>query len=407
MKEVLKTKYNKYDTYLFVIIISTIYGRWGLLHPTTIIPIVLLPSLISNRKVLEKYASKFFYFFVFWQVYSFFSLLWVKDMQNGYLDTFLLFVHFLLFLEIIVFSFKAKNPIRSIVYAWTIAFSLTAIVAVWEIFTNQHLASARVEKEYYGDLGGDFFIKEYATFTFYNPNTYCLFICLSFSFILYFYSQSRTRRKRYLSMFIAFLAIFIVAKDSSRGALISMAIMLATFIYYRLEFSRYKEKIAIFMAVLLVSFFLFLYGETLFGSIIFRIENKGLLESNARLLLLYTGWELFKSSNGLGSGVGSMMYELGHSSYNPTSYLVVHNMIMEILIEYGVLILFGLLLFFCQLYKNFKKMNDISRFCIVGALLAFPFYSVINSENLRPHFIWVFFASIYCFSIPLFNRNIR
>ena len=396
MKELLKR--NKYDIYLFIIIVSTIYSRWGLLHPTTFLAIFFLPKLYDNTHLIQKYVKHISLFFMFWMFYAFVSFFWAPDTQNAYLDLFLLFIHFTLFLEIVVFSIKANYPIRTIIGSWAFAFFLTSIVGLWEIITNNHLETAREEAEYYTHSRTDYFKKEYAIVTFYNPNTYCLFICMAFPFILYLISLSKNKIKLIRNLALAFIGIFIMSRDSSRGGLITMAIMLAIYFFYRIKSRSNRIRFYAVIAVSIIGVLVYYFGESFFASILFRLEENELLESDAREILISSSWKMFLESNGFGKGVGSMIYVLGHTNTNPTPYLYVHNMLMETLLQYGAIIGLGLICFLIYLLFNSRKVNDTAKSIIVGAVLSFPFYSVINSENLRPHFIWVFFASIYIIS---------
>ena len=62
--------------------------------------------------------------------------------------------------------------------------------------------------------------------------------------------------------------------------------------------------------------------------------------------------------------------------------------------------------FLWRLYKNAKKITEINmKSVLMGAVISFPFYSIINSENLRPHFIWVFFATIYVLSLAKLKKE--
>ena len=396
MKETLKR--NKYDIYLFIIIVSIIYSRWGILHPTTFLAIIFLPKLYDNTHLIQKYVKHISLFFMFWMFYAFISFFWAPDSRNAYLDLFFLFIHFTLFLEIIVFSIKANRPIQTIIGSWAIAFFLTSIIGLWEIFTNNHLDSARIEKEYYTHSLNDYYKKEYATVTFYNPNTYCLFITMAFPFLLYLTSFSKTTIELIRNILLAFVAVFIVSRDSSRGGIITMAMMLAIYFFYRIKSKSNRIRFYAVTAVAIIGVLVYYFGESFFASILFRLEENELLESDAREMLISSSWKMFLESNGFGKGVGSMMYMLENSPTNPTRFLYVHNMLMETLLQYGAIIGLGLICFLIYLLFNSRKVNDTAKSIIIGAVLSFPFYSVINSENLRPHFIWVFFASIYIIS---------
>ncbi len=385
---------NKYDTFLFVIIVSTIYGRWGWFHPTTLLSIFFLPQLLKNSNILKLTSTKIFVsFLMFWLAYAFLSLVWTPKLADGCLDIFFLFIHVILFLEIIVFSFKANNPLQTIAKAWVCAFLLTSVIAMWEIISGNHLLSAREESDAFVESRGD----TYASVTFYNPNTYCYFMCLSFPFILYTLSQSKGWGIK--NMVIVLLVIFIMSRNSSRGGLLSLLIMSSTYFIFKFKGGTYRKKLLLFLGLLVVLVLFVLYGHILLSTLFNRLSDKDMLEDNARLILWLSSWLGFVDSYGFGKGVGSMFYILEHSQTNIYTVIYSHNMILEILLEYGLIIFIGFILFLMKMFKNARKTKDKSlKSIIICSLLSFPFYSVINSENLRPHFIWVFFATLYVMS---------
>lgn len=397
--------YNQYDIFLFVFVISTIFGRYGILHPSTFLSVIFLPQLISKIRCLTTGGHKLIVVFLaFWLLYAFISLFWTPDLHDGFKDLALLFFHAAMFMEIIVLSMSANRPVQTMTNSWICAFLITSVIALWELNTGHHLMSAREEDIYYTNSAGDFYEKEYATVTFYNPNTYCYFICLLFPFLLYSLSQSKNRLFLFVNVVITILAIFIMSKNGSRGGLITMIIMISLFVYYKVKGSSVRKKILIFIALILIVSLLIVFADVLFGTLLFRLSQKDLLEDNARLYLWYSSWQLFINSFGLGIGVGGMVFALQHASSNLIGIYYSHNMILEILLEYGLLIALGFISFLFILFKYTKKVNNFYiKAVLMGSLLSFPFYSLINSENLRPTFIWVFFSTLYVFSLPNMN----
>lgn len=389
-------KYNKYDISLFLIIVSTIYGRFGLIHPSTFLSILFFPQLINNSYLFKlKRIKPFISFFALWIVYALVSFAWTPQLSDGFKGMYFLLIDSVIFLEIIVFATKANHPIRIIMKAWVCAFLLTSVIALWEIISGNHLASARVEDTGFIETRGN----EYATVTFYNPNTYCCFLCLSFPFILYKLSQSKSRCGNLVNIGIVLLIIYIMSRNSSRGGLLTFLIMISTYYIYKIKGGSYRKRLFLLLVLSVVVILFIQYGELLFSTLFLRMSDKSLLEDNARLILWLSSWSQFVDSNGFGTGVGSMQYVLGHTYENTLTIVYSHNMILEILLEYGVFITIGILLFLIKLYKNAKRITDKTlKAIIMGSLFSFPFYSVINSENLKPTFIWVFFATIYVLS---------
>ena len=399
---------NKYDNFLLVLVVSAIFGRYGLYHPSSILSIIFLPQLCSKLKSLVSGHRPLVMFFVFWLVYAFVSLAWTPNIKTGIIDMINLFFHVVLFLEIVVFSMSANRPVQTLTNAWLCAFLLTSVIALWELNTGHHLLSAREEDLYYTNADGDFVDKDFATVTFYNRNTYCYYLCFAFPFILYSLSQSRKVVTKFANTIIMFLALYIISKNGSRGAFLTMLIMLSVFLYYKIKVSSSRSKLFIVIAIIIAVFLILVFADVLLGTILIRLSQKGLLEDNSRLLLWYSSWQSFVESFGLGVGVGGMLPALEHSSYNTLYIYYSHNMLFEMLLVYGAIISLGFIGYLVRLYKCAKRIDDnYLRAVIMASLISFPFYSVINSENLNPVFIWVFFSTLYVFSLRGVVKTIK
>lgn len=390
---------NQFDVALFLLIVSVSTGRYGIVTPITAVVLLFSPLFFENwNRLLTKKYKIFPAVFFFWLLYGFISLYWAPSAHDAYYGLFMMFINSLMFLEILVFSQKSRNPLLVISTAWVIAFLFTSVIAVNEIITGQHLASAREERDLRNAMG-ETFEKQYASVNFYNPNTYCYYICFVFPFALYLLSIHRGLKMLLLGALPTLLAVVIMFLNSSRGGLLTLSIMILVFFFYLMNDRLSKKKLSIFIVVLFGVVIVINFGDMLFSAIQFRLSQKGLLEDNARLMLWASSWSSFLDTNGIGVGVGNMMYALEHERGNMLRIYYSHNMLLEILLEYGIIFATILLLFLYKIFKGARSISDKSRKVVLyGSLLSFPFYSVINSENLKPSFIWCFFASLYIFS---------
>ena len=389
---------NKYDILLFILIISLIYGRYGLYHPASILAVLYLPFLLDELiPYIQNYLKSFVRFFFFWLIYAFLSLIWTPS-GTWIFDYSLLLIHCFTFLEILVLSKKAMSPLSTLSNAWVSAFVFTSFFALWEILTDHHFASAREENMYrYNELG-EKFQTIYAAFTFYNLNSYNLFITFSFPFVLYRLTRSANIKYLLLNIITLLLAIYILVTNGSRGAFLSIAIMLFFYAYYNLKESKTKSRSYLILSSFIVLALMLFFNQSLFDFILFRLEGKGIMEDNERTILINSSLEVIKQTYGFGQGVGSMLPAL-HNRVNSSYIYYCHNMLLEMMLEYGVLIGFFLVFFLYYLWRKALSLHNISqKIVIYGSIFAFPFYSVINSENIRPTYIWCFFASLVVFS---------
>ena len=192
-----------------------------------------------------------------------------------------------------------------------------------------------------------------------------------------------------------FLVAYIILKNGSRGSILSLGIMLLIYILNGLK-SRNSRIVALLFILFLTSVLL-IFGEKLFAVFIVRMEMQG-IQDNSRLEIWMGAWDLFVKSKGLGCGVGSMGVLL--PSLNRFGIGYAHCMLLESMIEGGAFLLSLILYFLLKVIKSaFSEKNLSIKVLLFSVIIAFPVYTIINSEYLRPAFIWCFFFSTYIFSI--------
>ena len=131
---------NKYDIYIFLLIATLCFGNiGGALQVTRVIGIALFPVLLNKWGGSRHYMQSLLTGVVIFMVFATFSLFWTPDRTEGVKELFYYTVHFAVFFEILVFTRLAKAPMRTMVSGWLVTVTLTLIVAVWEITTDNHL----------------------------------------------------------------------------------------------------------------------------------------------------------------------------------------------------------------------------------------------------------------------------
>lgn len=392
---------NTYDKLLFLLILCLPLYRFGttLGAPGVLLTIAYIPFLLEYIVSSESLRT-FLLFFICWFLYGIVSIAWTPFGADYRIESYLLFIHSTMFLEILVLATKANRPFSTIANAWTLILLLTTLVGLWEITTDQHLFNAREESEMRNNELGETMFMKYAAAFFYNYNTFCWFMCLAFPFVLYNLSKSKTFIHALYCTITILFAIYIMLTNASRGGLISIGIMLVLYfvlyVFKRRSYDRRLYTIASFFVVI----FIILSNRDFFETILFRLEGKNALEDNSRLLLWGNSLSKFLDSYGFGQGVGSMIPAL--KSCNNSFIYYSHNMILEFLLVYGVFVSAGFIYLLWKLFiRGIKTKNVYKKIVLLAGIIPFPFYSVINSENLRPMPIWCFFASICVFALYL------
>ena len=394
--------YNMYDALLFILIASMFFGYLGrgYITPTRLIVIGLVPIVVRlfNTESMV-FLRPFLLFFAFWFSYIIVSFLWVPEVSYALLDTFLFLINSLLFVEILVLAKCAKCPLNTIAYAWMFAFFVTSVIAIRELLFNVHLSNARVEDTIRTNEFGDSIDFIYAAAGFYNYNTYCMFICFCFLFMIYVLSTNYNVFRFLVCVLQMVLSVVILGINGSRGAILSVCIIFCVFLFYAVRNNSKGIKWVIISILSVFSYIFYKYGEMLLEVIMFRLEQKDLFEDNARVELWMGSWESFVDSMGFGTGVGSMIPVLQSSRSLTLGIYYCHSLFLELLMEYGVVIFLCFIGFLYKMFLRAYTNKDISKKILLYAFfLSMPTYSVINSEYVAITFVWCFFASVFVFS---------
>lgn len=398
-----------YDVMLFVLILSLVSGYIGNKYtsPTHLIAFLFAPFALNalTTSVLSKTKPFLVTFFILVS-YAFIMLLWVPFPTRHGLGIIRVLIQFLVCFEILVFSCRAENPRRSIALGWLFAALFSSFIGVWEIQTDQHVRMvADSEESIIMNDYGTVFERHIAAVTFYNRNTYCLFLVMALIFILYLFLNEDRLWKRVVQVGLVLVVIYQLFANASRGALLS--ILVVFFILFLNGIAkrsgstsglRRRLPVVLLLIILFVVFYYF--GNSLMAYIAFRTEDRGMFEDVARMAVWESTWQCITRSHGLGMGLNSM-YEI-LEQYGSTNLYYSHNMLLEILLVGGVVGLAFFLYFLFRIFKSARRANDKSvKMVLYSVLLAFPLYSIINSENVWPTFIWCFFASLFPFMTTL------
>ena len=396
--------YNKYDVFIFIIISSLIFGvMGGALMPVRILGLLLSPFLFLRINRCWDYVRKYVYIFLFFLFFCLISLLWTIDTEQASKELFYYPTHFLLFLEILVFSRFSINPLKSLSTSWVLGVGLTLIVALWEIYTGNHLSQSVFDAEDTAmNVGGQHLERPFASVTFGNFNGYVSYLCLAMPFIFYFilYNQNRILQVA-VSVIMLFVTVAVMLVNASRGGLLTILIMAAVFLFMTKR-SPYKTIMAI-AVILFVVFFVLPQKETLFFAISLRAQGEGLYVDNSRLEIWANCLQVLSDYLYVGSGIGSALAALKHidSFYTPLP----HNMLIELLMQYGVLFFLMFIVYLIRLFfRGIRSKDKNIKILLLMAIVAFPAYSIIDSRYLLRPDVYIAFA---CYTVFAYIDKIR
>lgn len=407
LKLISKRYINKYDLGIIIIIAAGAAG--GLYSPLTLLRLI---SIIFIPFVLKDFSNKTFLipsfiktFFIIWFVFSLISLIWTSDRTNGI--KFLLYnlCSFVDFIAIIFLSFRAKNPIRSILLGWMMMIMITAPIAIWEIVSNSHLPiSVQDSSAIILNSLGERTSRIFASVTYGNLNSYVLVLVYCIPFVLMSIGLFK-KDKIYPWLLLAFI-IFIILINASRGGILCLTISL---IYMIISFVRNKiiSRPFAICSFIILFFLIFINSDFLFNQISGRLLVSKLTADESRIEVYERGLEILKSSLGLGCGVGGLQVSL-EALGGISRISAMHNMFLEFLVQYGIIPFIFFILFIFRIIKQLiVSTTHLKNF--IGwlfILLAIPM-SIINSGYIADPMLWIYLSSIYIIGRFPLSSNLR
>ena len=402
---------NRYDVILFILAASTCFGNLGgALQVDRLLAILFSPILLYTiQKVGYGYAISIMKVLGMIFLYMCLSFVWTPDREEAFKELFYYPVHFVLLLEIIVFSRLAHKPLKSISRGWLCAVILSSIVAYWEITTGNHLSIAKEVSETHNMGGGDILQHMTASVTFNNYNSYVTFLCFSFPWLFYIILDSeRGIVEKTLSIAALIVLSIIIIINASRGGLLAILVMLSCYV---LMSRKSRMKTMLLFSIILVTVYLLLsYGEAITAVMASRASGGGLFEDEARSVIWLNALKTFADTWGFGVGIGGI--HEGMAKFAQGGITVTHNMILEILVQYGIVITIVVILFLWRMFKRTFKITDKTRkVVLVMTFFAMPAYLIIDSGYLLNVHFYVFIATIFVFTyyerIKLTNQILR
>lgn len=380
----------------------------------------LARMLIHGKVVLPLYRIKpYMAFFGIWTVYAVFSLGWAAAKGDAICHVLFLFMGVsLLFFAVIYFS--NYRDLRRLYMIWFSIFCLLILIGFWEHRTGQHLPVSGYYETKLLSLEPYVIplVKYRPTGVFNNPNDYATFLALSIPFGL---SLARYYRKLWLRAFgmaTVLLGGYLILATGSRGNLLALLLELGFLWFFLVRgFRRLKLAVALTAAVgvalviapALARAILQNATEQL-ASILYEIP----LESGSiyvRRNLIKNGLLFVYQTAGFGVGAGNAEYWIENfARYNTFGILNLHNWWLEVLVDYGIFIFAGYLIFYLsivrRLWRMYKHTTGTQRMiceALLLSLVGFSIASVSSSSIMAFAPQWILFG----FSLAFLNAGRR
>ena len=431
---ILKSK--EHDSVLFTIgkmvcYLVTITAFFGVaifsinLGPFTLFPyrifLIVLWLLFFGYMLLNKakmdfsqYSIKWYFIFLaFWIGYSLLSLTWSASLTLAVRN--ILFL--LMGISVIFFSIyylRKIEDLQKVQWIWFGVFSILVILGFWEYLSGQHLT---VSKFYLSTNENIIFIP---TGVFHNPNDYAAFLALGVPFVISLFRNEEKILFRFLGMETVAGAIYLVVVTGSRANI--LAILLELIIFLVIVNVKRKIKLIIDLVVCMLILLIFL-SVPLQG---FFLQTTGQISSVAtqavekigsmsvRLNIIRNGLSFLCSKAGFGVGAGNFEYYMSNFAIYDTGGIInSHNWWLEILVNYGIFVFIGYIIFYLSIIWKLRKVyyGKLSRYekiiceSLLISLIGFSLASLSPSSIMAFRPQWLLFAFALAFLNYIFNKE--
>lgn len=411
----INNKFNNICLYLLVIttlIGPMVYVGFASLYHFVVFGLFLL--VLYKGINTANFKTDIMTFLTLWLVESVVSVLWAPNKMIAFQYVYYIFLFFAC--GILFHSFLTKENLVSFTYFMVVVLLLCNVIAFWEVSTGNHLVEGYLGKpirlRLLKHVPGGFYM---------NPNDFATFIiqAIPFSF------AGLASKKIGLRVFSAFnlVASFVtVCATQSRAQIL---LLLAMYLFFALIF---HKKDLIKMGVLICALAALIYytypdfadlingalksvsGESLVANV--TTEGGSL---NVRINLLKNAGHILLDTFGFGIGAGChrvVMAEYSIAYFDTRNILVMHNLLGELFVDYGVLIgtMFLITLgFSCYRLIMIYKSAEEKTTRTLASLLAFSLATFIlcgasSSSILQLTSIWLTMCFTSAF-IKLYSQN--
>lgn len=387
---------NRYDIFIVLLTTCLCFGNvGGALQVDRILAILLAPAMLSGfSKAHNLYLNKLLKGLFLIYLYILISIFWTSDSGEGLKELVYYPVHFTLMVEIIVFSRKAMNPLNSLSLGWFNMALLCSLVAIWEITTGNHLNVAREEASSF-NTGVTIVQHLTASVTFNNYNSYVTILCYSFPWIFYnLIGLEKRLLIKVLSFPVLIISTVIIIINASRGGVLAIILMVIT--YVLISKKAKITSIIIISLIAVVAYVILQYRDTLFAVLTARASEGGMFTDDARSVIWSNALKTFSTSMGFGIGVGGL--DASMAQFSKGGINVTHNMFLEVLVQYGVIVFLAVLIFLLRLFKRAFRVEGHRKEVLLMSFVSMPAYFIIDSTYLLTCHYYVLIATLIVFA---------
>lgn len=350
-----------------------------------------------------------------WLLLGYSSIFWAIDKMASVTQLFGVTLGLALGVGLVMLahSTKSETAADTLVRGWTIAFAITGVIAIYEKFSGHHLSNYLVDAAVPALTS-----QQYIASVFGNPNAYAAFLITALPFELWGLMRAQTRSSRlmFFASLVALIALLLLTGSRicmlAAFAQVAVAVIVLASRRFRLVVLAGVATLAIASITgaiaSLASLFPFLpqklFANTGMESLLLEVSSSS-TSGGERINLLKDGFWMIYKTHGIGVGAGNFQANVLMAPY-PTHRIVdPHNLWMEILAEYGLVVFFLIaawlamcLMVGFRLIKHERTSHAFSGrplgLAIITSILGNLIASVANSTYLTSSTNWLFLACL-------------
>lgn len=374
--------------------------------------LMLIDYLKNNRKLKLNISNDKDYiikFYLFWFLYSIFSLLWVKDYYSWLRSIFFIGNGFIC-IWLISSYVKSTNFFYNIFKIMLFMFILHNIIGWSELLTGDYLFADLSKIDKYSQFGSNLAARVPVSMMG-NTNDFATLILCGIFISLIILINSKSRAIKVLSVFNIISSVILIFRTSSRANILALIIGIFILVFIKFIKNINRKSMLVLPTLMLILITMLLIYPPILDNI-YDIFTKNIHFSfeggsdSTRLNLMKNGLYFLKRTVLFGTGAGNIEYWMANENlYNVGNIENMHNWWVEILVGYGILIFIGYIIVYYKIAKNlyksymlsndkFIKSTSLFLLCYMGA---FVISSVSSSSNISKEWLWVFWAIVIAY----------
>lgn len=350
-----------------VLVTFNLSDKLGALLLMTLLGIYFLEALIHKKRMSNIIKGRLS--IIIWAFYGTLQLFWVVQTERtlSYYQTLIFGTLIILSMGLFIDSVKKIDTMYKI-YGMTIV--LSSVLAWYESLSGNYFNPSGVMQ---------YNLQGVATVGFYNPNDYSLLLIVNMPLFLYWIKEYRIFYK-VMAWFVIITTFYVAYVNETRSVVV---VFFAFTLYFLFDVIR-KKGILFFLSILSLGLVVIVVNIDIILNTFGWIKSIDTDDAslNVRMSLMQSALDVFKDNIfGVGSG-NAEIYMSGMGN--------IHNLWIELLVNYGLLIFILLLLFWSvNIYKLFKfrKYNKYSITLLLMALIFIP-TATISSSAFQFNIFW-------------------